>query len=60
MYDKVREVFELTLKFLLHNPALSISTVEKEAGLPQGTLTKADANRRRTLDENIWRLFCNP
>ncbi len=42
---------ELTLKFLRHNPALSVSTVEKEAGLPRGTLTKA-VNRERNLNDN--------
>lgn len=42
---------ELTLKFLRHNPALSLSTVEKEAGLPRGTLTKA-VNHERHLNDN--------
>lgn len=42
---------ELALKFLRHNPALSVSTVEKEAGLPRGTLAKA-INNERTLNEN--------
>lgn len=42
---------ELTLKFLRHNPALSLSSVEKEAGIPRGTLVKA-VNQERTLNEN--------
>lgn len=42
---------ELALKFLRHNPALSVSTVEKEAGLPRGTLAKA-LNNERTLNDN--------
>lgn len=42
---------ELAIKFLRHNPALSVSTVEKEAGLPRGTLAKAISNDR-TLNDN--------
>jgi chromosome partitioning protein len=42
---------ELATKFLRHNPALSVSTVEKEAGLPRGTLAKA-INNERTLNDN--------
>jgi chromosome partitioning protein len=48
---------ELTLKFLRHNPALSIATVEKEAGLPRGTLTKAVNLERNLNDKHLVALY---
>lgn len=41
---------ELVLKFLRHNPALSVTSLEKEASLPKGTLLKT-VNNERNLNE---------
>ncbi len=41
---------ELVLKFLRHNPALSVTSLEKEANLPKGTLLKT-VNNERNLNE---------
>ncbi|MEA5138503.1 AAA family ATPase [Arcicella rigui] len=41
---------ELVLKFLRHNPSLSISSLEKEAGIPRQTITRA-VNESRIIPE---------
>lgn len=41
---------ETALKFIRHNPSLSISSLEKEAGIPRQTITRA-INENRTIPE---------
>lgn len=41
---------ELALKFLRHNPALSVSSLEKEAGISRQTITRA-LNENRAIPE---------
>lgn len=41
---------EQILKFIRHNPALSISTLEKEAEIPRQTITRA-LNEGRAIPE---------
>jgi chromosome partitioning protein len=41
---------ELFLKFFRHNPSLSISSLEKEAGIPRQTITRA-INENRAIPE---------
>lgn len=48
---------ELALKFLRHNPALSVNSLEKEAGIPRQTITRA-LNENRAIPENIWKYYC--
>ncbi|WP_026998194.1 ParA family protein [Flectobacillus major] len=48
---------ELVLKFLRHNPALSVLTVEKEASLPKGTLTKAISGERNLNERHLTALL---
>lgn len=44
------------LAFLNENPALSLSILEKEAGLPSSTLSKAMAGRRTLNDKHLLAL----
>lgn len=44
---------ELALKFIRHNPALSISSLEKEAGIPRQTITRALNENRVIPDKHL-------
>jgi chromosome partitioning protein len=44
---------ELALKFLRHNPSLLISSLEKEAGIPRQTLTRALNENRAISPKNL-------
>ena len=44
------------LLFLTHKPALSISVIEKEAGLPASTLPKAIAGQRTLNQKHLTAL----
>lgn len=48
---------ELVLKFLRHNPALSVTSLEKEANLPKGTLLKTVNNERNLNEKHLNALF---
>jgi chromosome partitioning protein len=47
---------ELLLKFIRHNPALSISSLEKEANVPRQTITRA-LNENRNIPEKYLDLL---
>lgn len=47
---------ELALKFIRHNPALSVSSLEKEAGIPRQTITRA-LNENRAIPEKHLNLL---
>ncbi len=44
---------ELVKNFIRHNPALAISTIEKEAGIPRQTLTRAINENRKISDKYL-------
>jgi chromosome partitioning protein len=47
---------DIVLDFLQQNPALSLSILEKEAGLPSSTLSKVMAGRRSLNDKHLQAL----
>lgn len=48
---------ELLLKFIRHNPALSVSILEKEAGIPRQTITRALNENRPIPEKNLYLLL---
>lgn len=48
---------DLVLRFLRHNPAISVSSIEKEANLSKGTLTKAVNFERNLNDKHLAALL---
>ncbi|RDB02520.1 ParA family protein [Runella aurantiaca] len=43
--------------FLKHNPALTVSALEKEAGIPKGTIAQALAGSRNLAEKHLTALF---
>lgn len=48
---------ELALKFIRHNPALLVSSLEKEAGIPRQTITRALNENRAIPEKHLELLF---
>jgi len=48
---------ELIIKFLRHNPSLSVLSVEKEASLAKGTLSKAISGERNLIERHLASLY---
>lgn len=44
---------EKVLNFLKHNPALTVSTLEKEAGIPKGTIAQTLAGTRNLSEKHL-------
>ena len=48
---------ENVINFLRHNPALTVSTLEKEAAIPKGTIAQTLAGTRNLSEKHLTALF---